>query len=61
MSYLGSYLGEGGETTVIVAPPATLPPAVLSPFLPTEPEYVDHTVSAISRLCEMFKEKKVVS
>ncbi len=60
MSYLGAYLGQSGGTIVIyvTAPPPTLPDAVVSPFEPTAPEYVDHVASAIDRLCQVFREKR---
>ncbi len=54
MSYLGGYLGGGGTTTTTTTTPDPVF-TVTSPFVPSEPEYVDHVLAAINRLCEQFR------
>ncbi len=57
MSYFGAYFGGSSEVVTTVVTPTT-PTAVVSPYEPTAPEFVDHTVNALNRLPEQFRGDK---
>lgn len=54
-SYFGSYFGGPGTTATTTTTVATSAAAVVSPYVATAPEYVDHVANAINRLAEQFK------